>query len=641
MNTPVRQTEQNNNKDNRNQQRNLARFHGDAAVSAVEDAAIGYQSPSIIAAGANAQTVSILATIVNLCLSLVCLKAPTLIEKLGLTKMGAMKLAFTNMLTWIPLMLAFFLSYLGVTPMWIAMLWLINIMPAMLVSFQKDNWLSNIVPDRSLGKYLGQRLAIKSGFYLAAFFSLGYMMDRLGQDKLSNFGLVFLLAVVVTFFDFLIFSFMHDPRKAAAPVMAAAPKIKFGLKDYLGDLVQKKLDKFVIFTGLINVSIGLSAPFYAVYMLQEKNFSYMSYTVIISVEFLARIISGPFWGKFADKKGNIQVLKIVSRIVPVLPLCWLFSTNLGYLAVIQLMSGICWGAFDLSTQSYLYKVAPQSTKLHYIVYTRSIMLFSVAMGGLAGSFLIKGVFEVFGSKLLTIIMLSGLFRGFIVLFIMPKLIDLAVKYGIPGRAKINLSLTKKETAKHGLFYHAPKEEVVEMPSNVIDGSATMYKRNPLLEQKLMEAQAAKNQLNLLTSAVENGRKRNWALEALAKKQAALTAEANAAAKNTLENEDGLDLTKVVRRNWVINQQSVKEPDPQVQAGPTRRPWYGDSEIFASHQTARVPVTATPGSTKTLEVSATRTGLFHDGAGWARYREQSLQAVIKEKQEYKAARKPKR
>jgi hypothetical protein len=47
MNTPVRQTEQNNNKDNRNQQRNLARFHGDAAVSAVEDAAIGYQSPSI------------------------------------------------------------------------------------------------------------------------------------------------------------------------------------------------------------------------------------------------------------------------------------------------------------------------------------------------------------------------------------------------------------------------------------------------------------------------------------------------------------------------------------------------------------------------------------------------------------------
>jgi hypothetical protein len=640
MNTPVSQTD-NNNTDSRKQKLNLARFHGDAAVSAVEDAAIGYQSPSIIAAGANAQTVSILATIVNLCLSLVCLKAPTLIEKLGLTKKGAMKLAFTNMLTWIPLMLAFFLSYLGVTPMWIAMLWLINIMPAMLVSFQKDNWLSNIVPDRSLGKYLGQRLAIKSGFYLAAFFALGYMMDRLGQDNLSNFGLVFLLAVVVTFFDFMIFSFMHDPRKDAPPVVAAAPKIKFGLRDYLGDLVQKKLDKFVIFTGLINVSIGLSAPFYAVYMLQEKNFSYMSYTVIISVEFLARIISGPFWGKFADKKGNIQVLKIVSRIVPVLPLCWLFSTNLGYLAAIQLMSGICWGAFDLSTQSYLYKVAPQSTKLHYIVYTRSIMLFSVAMGGLAGSFLIKGVFEVFGSKLLTIIMISGLFRGFIVLFIMPKLIDLAVKYGIPGRARISLSLTKKETAKHGLFYHAPKEEVVEMPSNVIDGSATMHKRNPLLEQKLMEAQAAKNQLNLLTSAVENGRKRNWALEALAKKQAALTAEANAAAKNTLENEQGLDLSQVVRRNWVVNQPTVKETAPAAAAGPTRRPWYGDSEIFASHQTARVPVTATPGSAKTLEVSATRNGLFHDGVGWARYREQSLQAVIKEKQEYKAAKKPKR
>jgi hypothetical protein len=45
---------------------NLWRFHGDAAASAVDDAAANYQTPSIIAAGANAQSITLLATLVNL-----------------------------------------------------------------------------------------------------------------------------------------------------------------------------------------------------------------------------------------------------------------------------------------------------------------------------------------------------------------------------------------------------------------------------------------------------------------------------------------------------------------------------------------------------------------------------------------------
>ena len=637
MNKITAQPGSDNNDDSRKANKNLLRFHGDAAASAVEDAAIGYQSPSIIAVGASAQTVSILATVVNLALSIICVKAPALIEKIGLTKRGAVTLAFTNMITWIPLVLVFLFSHLGITPVWVAILWLANIMPAMLVSFQKDNWLSNIVPNKTLGKYLGQRLAIKSGVYLAAFFSLGYMMDRMGEKNLTSFSFVFILAVIMTFVDFLIFTFMHDPKKEALVEKMVEPKEKFGLFDFLKDLKEKKLDKFILFTSFINVSIGLSAPFYAVYMLQEQRFSYMSYTVIISVEFLARVISGPFWGKFADKQGNIKVLTIVSRIVPVLPICWLFSTNIGYLAVIQMMSGICWGAFDLSTQSYLYKVAPQPRKLRYIVYTRSLMLFSVAVGGIIGSFLIQDIFATFGSKLLSVFMVSGFLRAGIVMLLIPKLIDLAVTYGIPQRAKMNLSLTKKETAKHGLFYHTHKEEVIEVPSNVIDGSLTMHKRNPEMEQRLMEAQAAKNQLNLLTEAVQTGGKRNWAIQALAKAQAARNEKIASMPK--IDETTDIDLTNVVRRNWVIKNKTekLKEPSPTPELAPTRRPWFGDAEISANYRNG-IPVMAPSDNnsmTMTVGKTTNRGALFHNDTAWARYKEESLQKVMKEKEHFKA------
>ena len=629
-----------NNNESRKQQRNLTRFHGDAAVSAVEDAAISYQSPSIIAAGANAQTVSILATVVNLCLSLLCLKAPTLIEKLGLTKKGAMKLAFTNMLTWIPLVIAFMLSYLGVTPMWIAMLWLINIMPAMLVSFQKDNWLSNLVPDRSMGKYLGHRLAIKSGVYLAAFFALGYMMDKMGQNNLTSFGYVFLLAVVVTFIDFLIFTFMHDPKKEAEAVKEETPKEKFGLFDFVGDLEQKKLDKFILFTSLINVSVGISAPFFAVYMLKEQNFTYLSYTIVVSVEFLARVVSGPFWGKFADKKGNIKVLNIVSRIVPVIPICWLFSSNIAYLACIQMVSGICWGAFDLSTQSYLYKVAPPQRKLRYIVYTRSLMLFSSAIGGIAGSILVKYVFSTFGSKLLSVFMISGFMRAIVVMFLMPKLIDLAVNYGIPYGQKINLALVKKaKMSMQGLFYHVPEPEAVPVHANVIEGK--VHKRNHVMEQKMAEAQAAKKELAALTEVVKTDKqRRNWAIE----KRAEKTAVAVVAAKKTEPEATQIpELQNAVRRNWVVKtklETEKKETAPPIKVTPSRRPWFGDSEIFDNYR-AKVPVMAATGNSMTSEVSATRGGLFYNDEGWARYKEESAQAVIKERQAAKAAARPRK
>jgi hypothetical protein len=587
--------------------------------------------------GASAQSVSVLATIVNLCLSVICLKAPSLIEKIGLTKRGATILAFANIMTWVPLVIVFTLSQFGIAPVWVAVLWLLNIMPAMLLSFQKDNWLSNIVPGQVIGRYLGQRLAIKSGIYLAAFFAFGYLMDKMGQDNLSSFGVVFLAAMVMTFVYFFIFTRMYDSRKPEAiPVKDETPKEPFGIFDYVGDLKQKHLDHFVLFTSLINISIGLSAPFYAVYMLQEQSFSYMSYTIIISVEFFARVVSGPFWGKFADKQGNIKVLKIVSRIVPALPLCWLFSTNIGYLAVVQLFSGICWGAFDLSTQSYLYKVAPPEKKLRYIVYTRSLMLFSVALGGIAGSLLVNNVFEVFGSKLLTVFMISGFLRAVIVMFIMPRLIDLAVKYGIQQPPDFGFKLHNKAAlSKHGLFYH--KKETVEVPvqSNVIEAPepalsrVSMMQEEVVMRQRLEEAEAAKKQLEDLTETVKSGRKRAWTIKETVMKPRVKATEPVPVAEVT-----------AVRREWlekVYKEKPAQAREPDEELKPVRRPWYKDSEILEGFRQS-IPAVATvaaPGAAGsatniTTNKAGGRSGLFHNGEGWERYKKQSVQSYVKEK-----------
>jgi hypothetical protein len=404
-----------------------------------------------------------------LSLALVCFKAPSLIEKAGLARRGAIILAFLNLLAWVPLTVAFLLARLGISSTWFALLWFVNIVPGMLLSFQRDNWLSNLIPHGDLGRYLGQRLAIKSAFYLGAFFILGYILDKLGKDNLAGFGVIFSIAIAVGLIDFIIFTFMGNKKGADTINVPNVLTERFGLHEYINELREKKLDTFIIFTTFFYLTVGLSGPLYAVFMLNELHFSYMSYTVVISAEYLARVISAPFWGRYADKAGNIKVLGIVSRIIPFLPICWLFFHNLGYLVFIQIISGACWGAFDLCTQSYLFKVAPKEKKLRYIVYTRCLVLLCTAMGGLIGAFSVNTIFPTFGSKILSIFWMSSIARALVALYMMPRLVDLAHTFGkIVTPPEITLETVKKIlSARHGRFYQREKQPVPDVQTSAI------------------------------------------------------------------------------------------------------------------------------------------------------------------------------
>ena len=557
--------------DNRKADNNLLRFHGDAASSAVEDAAGSYQAPSIIAAGANAQSVSVLTTLVNLCLALICIKAPSLIERLGLTRRGAVILAFLNLCAWVPLILAFLLSQLGIAPIWFALLWLINLMPGILLTFQRDNWLSNLVPRNTLGRYLGQRLAIKSAFYLGAFCFLGYLLDTFSGQSLVGFAFVFTMALVMSLVDFIIFTHMYEPDKKGAGIPKQEPQAsQFGLLNFIGELKEKKLDVFIIFTSFFYLTVGLSGPLYAVYMLQERHFTYLNFTMIISAEFLARVVSVPFWGRFADKAGNIRVLGIVSRIIPFIPIGWLFCSNIGYLAFVQTLSGICWGAYDLSTQSYLYKVAPQPKKLRYIVYTRCLILLCTAMGGLMGSYLVKGVFLTFGSRLLSIFLISGILRALVVIYMMPRLVDLAVSYGRPAAPpKFDLQKPGKVTAsKRGLFYQ--EQEQAEYP---------------------IKAQSRKKDVPAASKESQYANRRNWALPEVPIKE-----------KKEL-NRPVAPVTS--RRVWVHSPGTMSAPASKKSASPLHE------------------------MEKHLKGVKTRQGLYYDSNGWSSYMKETLKSIIRD------------
>jgi hypothetical protein len=611
------------NRDSNNQSgqadKNLLRFHGDAAASAVEDATVNYQSPSIIATGANAGTVSLAATLVNLALAVICMKAPSLIEKAGLGKRGAIILEFMNFCTWIPLALAFLLGYKGITPVLIAFLWFVNIMPGMLLSIQRDNWITNIVPKETIGRYLGQRMAIKSAFYLGGFCFIGYLLDEFQGSNLMGFGFVCTIGVIVTFVDYLIFTFMHEAHdQVAQPRKLESGVGKFKLFEYISELKEKKLSTFVSFTSLFYVSVGLSSPLYAVYMLQDLNFTYLSYTVIIAVEFLARIVSVPFWGRMADKGGNIKVLGIVGRVIPLLPLLWLFSSNIIYLGLVQSVSGICWGAYDLCTQSYLYKVAPPQKKLRYIVYTRSLMMLSSAAGGLLGAYAVNTMFPVFGSKLLSVFLLSGVFRAAIVMYMMPKMVDLAMNYGKTSRpSDAVLALGRAKASKRGMFYRR---------QNIFTRGLVPLRGD---EIAIDSEKAQSNRRKWITEAKEKPKKKevkHRPVTAATRLGLFQQPDVVSVAAETMSRV----LPQPAKTNRVQKTKNIVAQTDNKQISGSGHVLKQGSDHKALHPK--------PGSKPVASKGNTSHGLYYNSEGWSKYMRQSMKDIMMESRDRKPSKK---
>lgn len=395
--------------------RSLTYLHGEAASSSVENAGITYQAPSLLYAGGSASDVAFLSTATNLFFALMLIKLPNFLRSGDALKRATIFLAAISALAWLPLILVP-LIVANVSPALLIVLWVISLLPALLLGPIRDKWMADLIPARRMGSYFGLRQIVAAGSYLTTFYLMGYLMDHNHGIFHDSFMLVFSIAFLGSLLSFILYVAVRSSEVHATPVGGG-----FGLLDFLHETRQSNMSVFMTYVTLITFAASISGAFFSVYMLQDLHFTFLTYTVIVSVEFMARIASLTIWGKVVDRSGAIKLLKVVSFIIPVIPLMWLFSSNVFYLGLTQFISGISWAAFDLSNQTYISSASPESKRLHYIVYQRCVITMASAMGPLLGAWLLTRIFPVFGSQILTIFLISGALRFAIVISLVGKL----------------------------------------------------------------------------------------------------------------------------------------------------------------------------------------------------------------------------
>lgn len=393
-----------------------------ALVSVASNFSMSYFAPAALALSANVVQMGILQAVISLLPSIVQLKSAGLIEKFSRKKivLGA---AIGKIFLILPILLIGFLHWMGVPHMVWALIVVVGLHYICTAISHPAwfSWMGSLVPENRRGKYFSRRNFVVGGFgvitMLAGAFILdgvkkiGYVYGDVVGFTLLGFGILFVLSGISRIWGW------ETLRRAYEPRIKIRKKDRFSFGDFLSHCKDTPFGRFSLFAGAFTFVVGISTPYWAVYMLRDLNMSYIWYMAITVSAVVFQLVFLPLLGKFSDRFGNIRLMKTCSLIVGLVPFLWIASILIGsdlwvkvYLLVVpSIVGGFAWAGYNLALNNYVYDAVGSRKRGFGLSYMNLL----IGIGGFFGAgvgALIAWIDVSFMNPMLFIFMISGFGR---------------------------------------------------------------------------------------------------------------------------------------------------------------------------------------------------------------------------------------
>jgi MFS family permease len=273
----------------------------------------------------------------------------------------------------------------------------------------------DIITQKS-GNYFGRRNKIVGAIALGVLLISGFVLDYFKGKEILFFGFLIL------------FGFAFIARSVSAYLFTKhyEPELKlekgyyFTLKQFIKKIPESNFGKFSVLVAMIMLATSIASPFFSVYMLNELHFSYKIWTMIVIASSLGSLLFMQVWGRFADKYGNLKVIKITGLYIPLVPLVWVLSPLIAnisnlllfiYLLTLEFVSGVMWAGFNLSSVNFIYDASTRQRIPLCVAYFNVLSGIGIFIGATLGGFISSFNFVLFGmSPILFIFFLSFVLR---------------------------------------------------------------------------------------------------------------------------------------------------------------------------------------------------------------------------------------
>jgi MFS family permease len=278
----------------------------------------------------------------------------------------------------------------------------------------------DLVSERRRGRYFGYRTRLTTIMTFVSLVGCGVLLHELDTAGRTYFGfvLIFLVAFVARAISVYHLTFLHEP-----PVHTPAPDMH--IEHWWRSLRSTGAIGFSTYVALMNAAVGVSSPFFTVYMLRDLNLSYLEFTILSGASVFVQFLMLGTWGRIADVYGNRLVIIVTSISLPIVPAVWMLSDDFWALLLFQALSGLSWSGFTLATGNLLYEVVPRTRRAAYVAFHNVGTAAGVFAGAMLGATLEEALpptTVLFGeprssSGLLYLFVVSGALRALIALFL--------------------------------------------------------------------------------------------------------------------------------------------------------------------------------------------------------------------------------
>jgi MFS family permease len=366
-----------------------------------------YITPFALALKATTAQIGLLTSFPNLLMAMSQLTAPALAEKAGSRKALILPMVFLHAVVWLPVLLVPYIMP-GQKIWWLILFITVSTVAGAMANPAWGSMMADLVPERIRGRYFANRGRIIAVVTLVfSFIAAGIL-----QITRSNtfFGFIFLFGGALVF---RLVSFYFLTRQYELPQTSNTAQNE-RLIDVIKGLGSSNLGRFTIYIALVTFVTNMASPFFSVYMLRDLHFSYLSYVIITSIGSLTAPLFLPYWGRRADRAGNVRIIQITSMLIPFIPFLWLISKHIYILALAETFSQFAWAGFNLAAVNFVYDAANSGSRTQHIAVFNAMNGLAVCLGALSGGFMASRLPPMLGFSLLTLFVISGSLRAFVV-----------------------------------------------------------------------------------------------------------------------------------------------------------------------------------------------------------------------------------
>ena len=267
--------------------------------------------------------------------------------------------------------------------------------------------MTDYIPTLKRGRYFGWRNGILKTVHVVSMVVAAFLLTWTRKSShTGGFFIIFLIGALARFVSAAYIAQMSDVPQRRDPAS------DFTFRMFLARFRESNFVKFVAFVATLTFSAYLSGPFFAVFMLRDLQFSYLTYMSLQVASIVAGLLALPLWGRHADLVGNVRVLRLTGFLAALIPLPWLLSHNIFYLALVQIFAGFAWSGITLCSSNFIYDAVTPQKRVRCIAYFNVINGTALFLGASIGGFLASRLPPLMGYPLLSLFVLSSACRLF-------------------------------------------------------------------------------------------------------------------------------------------------------------------------------------------------------------------------------------